>query len=146
MGSFYLILALVFGLIIAIVALANNEIVTVSYIFGRTEISLIILIFGSTFFGVLIMGLFSLFRSIRTAFAFRDLRHQNEELQKQVKALKEEKIFLEAELNKAISVPDESQVYERSTAIDQQDGNFNSNSEVEGSGETPSGEEDEVEQ
>ena len=67
MGSFYLILGLVFSLIIAIVALANTESVTVSYIFGRAEVSLILLILGSAFIGVLVMGLFSLFRSIRSA-------------------------------------------------------------------------------
>lgn len=146
MGSFYLILALVFGLIVAIVALANNEIVTVSYIFGRTEISLIILILGSTFFGVMIMGLFSLFRSIRTAFAFRDLRHQNEELQKRVKALEEEKMFLEAELNKAISVPEENQVYEPAETVDQHGEKFNPGSKEDGMVETSSAEEDEVDQ
>lgn len=109
MGSFYLILGLVFSLIIAIVALANTESVTVSYIFGRAEVSLILLILGSAFIGVLVMGLFSLFRSIRSAFAFRDMRQKQEALQKQVKALEEEKIFLEAELNKAVSVPEEAE-------------------------------------
>jgi len=109
MGSFYLILGLVFSLIIAIVALANTESVTVSYIFGRAEVSLILLILGSAFIGVLVMGLFSLFRSIRSAFVFRDMRQKQEALQKQVKALEEEKIFLEAELNKAVSVPEEAE-------------------------------------
>ncbi len=107
MGSFYLILALVFSLIIAIVALANNEPVTVSYIFGRAEVSLILLILGSAFVGAMVMGLFALFRSIRSAFSFREMRRKNEDLQKQVKALEEEKIFLEAQLNKAVSVPEE---------------------------------------
>jgi len=107
MGSFYLIMGLVFSLIIAIVALANNESVTVSYIFGRAEVSLILLILGSAFVGALAMGLFALFRSIRTAFAFREMRQKEETLQKKVKALEEEKVFLEAELNKALSVPDE---------------------------------------
>ncbi len=107
MGSFYLIMGLVFSLIIAIMALANNESVTVSYIFGRAEISLILLILGSAFIGALAMGLFALFRSIRTAFAFREMRQKEESLQKKVKALEEEKVFLEAELNKALSVPDE---------------------------------------
>ena len=113
MGSFYLILGLVFSLIIAIVALANTESVTVSYIFGRAEVSLILLILGSAFIGVLVMGLFSLFRSIRSAFAFRDMRQKQEALQKQVKALEEEKIFLEAELNKAVSVPEETEEAEK---------------------------------
>lgn len=112
MGSFYLILALVFSLIIAIVALANNEPVTVSYIFGRAEVSLILLILGSAFVGALVMGLFALFRSIRSAFSFREMRRKNEDLQKQVKALEEEKIFLEAQLNKAVSVPEEEDVNE----------------------------------
>lgn len=107
MGSFYLIMGLVFSLIIAIMALANNESVTVSYIFGRAEVSLILLILGSAFVGALAMGLFALFRSIRTAFTFREMRQKEEALQKKVKALEEEKVFLEAELNKALSVPDE---------------------------------------
>ncbi len=107
MGSFYLIMGLVFSLIIAIMALANNESVTVSYIFGRAEVSLILLILGSAFVGALTMGLFALFRSIRTAFSFREMRQKEEVLKKQVKALEEEKVFLEAELNKALSVPEE---------------------------------------
>lgn len=103
MGSFYLIMALVFSLLIAIMALANNETVTVSYIFGRSDVSLILLILGSAFTGALVMGLFSLFRSIRSALAFRQIRNQQEELQKKIDALEVEKTFLEAELNRAIS-------------------------------------------
>ncbi len=105
MGSLYLILGLIFSLIIAIVAIANNENVTVSYIFGRSEVSLILLILGSAVTGAMVMGLFSLFRSIRSAFAFRELRHQQDVMQKQLKTLEEEKLFLQAELNKAVSAP-----------------------------------------
>jgi len=107
-GSFYLILGLIFSLIIAIFALANTETVTVSYIFGRSDLPLILLILGSAFTGALVMGLFSLYRSIRSVFAFRQLRHGKENLEKEFKALEEEKIFLEAELNKAVSVPEEA--------------------------------------
>ncbi len=128
MGSFYLILALLFSLLIAIIALANNETVTVSYIFGQSKVSLIILILGSAFTGALVMGLFSLFRSIRTAFTFKDLRHQKEDLLKQVKGLEEEKIFLQAELNKTVSVPEtddsnesEQEVAEDSVTQDKED-------------------------
>ncbi len=116
MASFYLILALVFSLIIAIMALANNETVTVSYIFGRAHVSLILLILGSAFIGAMVMGLFSLFRGIRSALAFRELRHKQDALQKQIKTLEEEKMFLEAELNKAISIPDEDEIPEDDTA------------------------------
>lgn len=109
MGSFYLILGLICSLLIAIIALANNETVTVSYIFGRADISLILLIFGSAFFGVLIMGLFSLFRAIRSALAFRESRHKQEALQKQVKQLEEELLFLKAERSSYVSIPDENE-------------------------------------
>lgn len=117
MGSFYLILGLIFSLVIAIIALINNETVTVNYVFGRTEISLILLILGSAVTGALAMGLFSLFRSIRTAFAFRKLRQQQKALQKQVKVLQEEKIFLEAELSKAVSVAEEKDMSEAEAEI-----------------------------
>ncbi len=120
MSSLYLILGLVFSLIIAIVAIANNENVTVSYIFGRSEVSLILLILGSAVTGALAMGLFSLFRSIRSAFAFRELRHQQDVMQKQVKTLEEEKIFLQAELNKAVSAPG-SEEFETGAADSQAD-------------------------
>ncbi len=112
MSSFYLILGLVFSLLIAIVALANNDTVTVSYLFGRSDVSLILLILGSAFAGALVMGLFSLFRSIRTAFAFREMRHQQEDLRKKLKSLEEEKLFLEAELNRCSSVSDDQEMEE----------------------------------
>jgi uncharacterized integral membrane protein len=131
MGSFYLILGLIFSLIIAIIALANNETVTVSYIFGRLQVSLILLILGSAVTGALAMGLFSLFRSIRNAFAFRELRHQQEALQKQVKTLEEEKIFLEAELNKAVSVPEEEEAVPETEKEFQQGENLPAEEEVE---------------
>ena len=109
MSSIYLILALVFSLIIAIVALANNDTVTVSYLFGRVDLSLILLILGSACSGALVMGLFSLFRSIKIAFALREIRHLKEDLEKKLKNLEEEKLFLEAELNRCSSVPDSSE-------------------------------------
>ncbi len=108
MSSFYLIIALVFSIIIALVAVANTDTVTVNYIFGRSSVSLIVLILGSAFAGALVMGMFSLFRSIKSAFAFRQARHEKEILQKKIEDLEEEKLFLQAELNKAISVPEEA--------------------------------------
>ncbi len=109
MSSFYLILALIFSLLIAIVAVANNDSVTVNYIFGRSEISLILLILGSAFSGALVMGLISLFRAIRSALAFREVRHQKDLLQKKINSLEEEKLFLEAELSRYTSVQDDDQ-------------------------------------
>jgi uncharacterized integral membrane protein len=108
-SSFYLILALIFSLLIAIIAVANNDTVTVNYIFGRSEVSLILLILGSAFSGALVMGLISLFRAIRTALSFREMRHQKDLLQKKITGLEEEKLFLEAELSKYTSKQDDDQ-------------------------------------
>ena len=121
MASFYLVLGLIFSLLIAIIALANNDLVTVSYIFGRVQVSLILLILGSAATGALAMGLFSIFRSIRNAFAFRELRNQQVVLQKKVKALEEEKVFLLAELNRAVSVPEEDEISENEPELRQED-------------------------
>jgi len=108
-SSFYLILALVLSLVIALVAIANTEPVTVNYIFGRSDVSLIILILGSAFAGALVMGMISLFRGIKTVLAFRQVRQEKEALHKQTKELEEEKIFLQAELNKVLSVSEEQE-------------------------------------
>lgn len=116
MSAFYLILALVFSLVIAIFAIANTEPVTVNYIFGREDVSLVILILGSAFAGALVMGLISLFRSIRTALAFRQARQERTALQRQISELEEEKVFLQAELNKALSVHEEDEGDEEETA------------------------------
>ncbi len=103
MGSIWLVLALAFSLLIAIVALANQQAVEVSYLFGRAEVYLIILILGSAIAGAVAMGLFSLFRGIRTAFKFREERRLREELQSRVQTLEQEKLALEAELGRAVS-------------------------------------------
>ncbi len=103
-----MILALVFSLLIALFAVANTEPVNVNYIFGESEVSLIILILGSAFAGALVVGLFSLFHSISAALNLRQVRRENDSLEKKVKALEEDKVFLEAELNRAISVTKDS--------------------------------------
>ncbi len=108
MGSIWLVLALVFSLLIAIVALANQQAVTVNYLFGQAEIYLIILILGSAIAGALTMGLFSLFRGIRAAIKFREERRAKEELQLQIRALEKEKLSLEAELGRARLMSEES--------------------------------------
>ena len=110
MGSLFLILALFFSLLIAIVAIANNEPVPVNYLFGRAEISLIILILGSAITGALAMGLFSLFRSIRTALKFREGRRRQEELVLKVEQLEQEKCGLAEELARLAAPPEQPAV------------------------------------
>lgn len=100
MGAWLLILSLLFSLVIALVAAANHQPVAVSYLFGKTEVSLIVLIIGSAAAGALAMGLFSLYRGIRTAFRARAERRRCEELQARLAGLEQEKGSLQRELEK----------------------------------------------
>ncbi len=98
MGSFLIILALLFSLIIAIIAVANNQPVNVNYLFGEAQISLIILIIGAAAAGALVMGLISLYRGIRTALLMRSGRKQQEDLKRRLLALEGEKNALQQEI------------------------------------------------
>jgi len=114
MGSLLLILALTFSLLIAIIALANLQPVMANYLLGQAEVSLIVLIMGSAIAGAFTMGLFSLFRSIRTAFGSRGERRQREELQRRIEALQNENSLLQAELYRASSRAEEENQHEGS--------------------------------
>ncbi|MFS0863770.1 LapA family protein [Fredinandcohnia sp. 179-A 10B2 NHS] len=57
-----LILGLLFALIVAIFAVVNVDSVRVNYVFGYTEIPLILIIFGSALLGGLVVGMFGIFR------------------------------------------------------------------------------------
>lgn len=114
MGSLLLILALTFSLLIAIIALANQQPVMANYLFGQAEVSLIVLILGSAIAGAFTMGLFSLFRSIRTAFGSRGERRQREELQRMIDALQNEKNLLQAELYRVSNRAEEENQHEGS--------------------------------
>jgi lipopolysaccharide assembly protein A len=121
---FYLMLALLFSLLIAVVAMINGDYVTVNYFFGQAQLSLIVLILGSACGGAMTMGFFSLFRGIRTHLKFREAHHNQEELQRRLELLEEEKNNLEAELGKrqterkAAVAKEQHTVEEASQAID----------------------------
>ncbi len=100
MAMLYLVFALLFSLLIAVVAIANGEIVTVNYLVGQADLSLIVLILGSASAGALTLGSFSLFRGIRTHLQFREARQEQLELQQRVEFLEEEKSRLEAEVGR----------------------------------------------
>ncbi len=100
MSMLYLVLALLFSLLIAVVAMVNSESVTVNYLIGQVRLSLIVLILGSACAGALTLGFFSLFRSIRTHLKFRKEHRNQEELQRRLELLEEEKNKLEAELGR----------------------------------------------
>lgn len=103
MSSFLLILALLFSLLIAIIAAANYQPVDVNYLFGEVEIPLIVLIIGAAAAGALVMGFISLYRSIRTALQMRSGRKQQEELQRRLDSLEQEKASLQQELQRRLA-------------------------------------------
>jgi lipopolysaccharide assembly protein A len=85
-----LIAALLFSLLIAVFAIVNNEVVTVNYLFGTVEASLVLLILGSAAAGAAIMVLLSLVRHVRVGFEVRDLKKKIKHLEEQLKARTDE--------------------------------------------------------
>jgi len=100
MRMIFLMLALLFGLIIAVAAMINNEVVTVNYLFGQVNLTLFMLILGSAFAGALFMGSLGIFRGIHNYMNSQGDRGLKKELQNRVKTLEDEKKKMEDELRK----------------------------------------------
>lgn len=80
-----LILGLLFALIVAIFAVVNVDSVRVNYVFGYTEIPLILIILGSALLGGLIVGMFGILRQYRQ-------QRQIKKLEKEIEQLKSAKV------------------------------------------------------
>ena len=91
---------LLLALAIAAVAMLNNEIVTVHYLFGQANLTLFTLILGSALAGVILMIFFNIYRSIHNYIKAEGERTLKKELQHRVKTLEGEKSKLEDELRK----------------------------------------------
>lgn len=100
MRVIFLVLALLLGLIIAGVAIINNEVVTVSYLFGQISLTLFMVILGSAIAGALFMASLGVFRSISTYMKSQGDRGLKKEMHNRVKTLEDEKKKLEDELRK----------------------------------------------
>jgi len=100
MRMIFLLLALLVGLVIAVVAMINNEVVTVNYLFGQVSLTLFMLILGSAFAGAVFVGFLGIFRSIQNYMNSQGDRGHKKELERRVKLLEGEKEKLEAELGK----------------------------------------------
>ncbi len=77
-----LIFALIFALLTAIFAVLNVNTVPVNYIFGETDIPLVLVIISSSLLGGLIVGLFGFIRQYRLQKKIQQLEAQ---LQKEPK-------------------------------------------------------------
>ncbi|MFS0823427.1 LapA family protein [Bacillus sp. 1P02SD] len=78
------ILGLIFALIVAIFAVVNVDSVKVNYVFGYTEIPLILIILGSALLGGLIVGMFGILRQYKQK---RHIKKLEKEIE-QIKAVK----------------------------------------------------------
>lgn len=87
MSQFGVILALIFSLVIAVFAIANNQPIVVNYLYGKTEISAVVVILGAAILGALVMFLLNIFKQIKTGFRLRNLQGQVNDLSARVDEL-----------------------------------------------------------
>ncbi len=100
MRAIFLILALLIGLVIAVVAITNNEVVTVSYLFGQVSLTLFMLILGSAFAGAMFMSFLGIFRGIQNYMNSQGERGHKKDMQHRLKSLENENEELREELEK----------------------------------------------
>ena len=81
--QFYILLALVFALLVAIFALQNASPVGVQFFFWKLDISLVLIILGSAVLGAVTMFLLGLARERRQAWEISQLRQEIQTLKKE---------------------------------------------------------------
>ncbi len=98
MRTVFIILMILLALAVAAVAIANQEIVTVNYLFGQLQLTLFAVILASVLAGILIMMFFYIYRSIHNYVKSGSERALKKELQQRIKSLENENKRLEEEL------------------------------------------------
>ncbi|KYG31315.1 LapA family protein [Priestia endophytica] len=88
-GQRYFILALVFALIVAILAIVNDEPVQFNYVFGTQDWPLILVILGSAVFGGVVAVSLSLVKIIRLQSQIRQLQKNGASVPPSVEANKD---------------------------------------------------------
>ena len=106
MSQFGVILALIFSLVIAIFALANNQPIIVNYLYGKTEISAVIVILGAAILGAFVIFLLNMFKQIKTGFQIRSLQSELKESRSQLSELKNERDDLLVQIGHLQNTPD----------------------------------------
>lgn len=95
-----LLLALLIGILIAVIAIINNDIVTVNYLLGEMNLTLFMLILGSALAGAMFMVFLSLFRSIHKYMKSQGDCDYKKVLEERIKLLESQTRELEGELSK----------------------------------------------
>ncbi len=84
----YFILSLLFSVVVALFAVINSDVITISYFLGKIEIPQSVVILVSAAFGALIMGLFALFSKFKSGLKTRKLNGRIKTLEKEVDGYK----------------------------------------------------------
>ena len=95
--QFYLILALIFSLLVAVFAIQNTELVMVSFLTWDFSVSLVLVLLGSAAAGALVLYFLGLFKQVGAWFRIRQLHSQKEGLEKQMQKLEERLKEMQAE-------------------------------------------------
>lgn len=119
MGTLLIVLALLFSLLLAIVAVANHQPVEVNYIIGEAQIPLIVLIIGAAAAGALVVGLISFYRSIRVALQARGEKKRQDELQQRLESLVADKTALQQKLEQ-LQAPVEAEAAAAKEAVEEE--------------------------
>ncbi len=98
MNQFGVILALIFSLIIAIFAIANQHPIIINYLYGRTEVSAIVVILGAAILGALVIFMINLVKNIRTRLQLRSLRSEINQLKEKLHGIEKERDALLAQV------------------------------------------------
>ncbi len=97
----YLIFALAFSLLVAIFAVQNTETVVVKFLTFQFPVSLVLVILGSAIIGASTLFFFGLFKQVGAWMKIRQLNHQKEELEQQLKDLDSKVAAYEMQGNQA---------------------------------------------
>ena len=108
-----IVLTLIFAIFIALFALVNATIVTVSFLFVQIEVSLALVIIISALFGALVVILFDSFRKIKTNKTIKNLSKKVTELEKTTLESEEKLKMTELEqLKKEEALKEKDQIIE----------------------------------
>ena len=91
MGRFNVVLALIFCLLIAVFALANNQMVEINYLYGSVELSAVLVILGSAALGALVVFILGLVKNIQGRLKLRTLRHEIKDLRGKLQIMEKER-------------------------------------------------------
>lgn len=100
MGQLAVLLALVFSLVIAVLAIANNQPVEINYLFGRSELSAVVIILGSAVLGALVIFILSIYGNVKKSLQLRNMRNELKNLQEKIQSLQRERDLLLANIGK----------------------------------------------